>query len=295
MPRIAPEQARAIFGHPAPPTHVTEQQFDGFDDHLFALSQTPWDMITDESLWYYLHDLAYMELQPDLFAYLFPACLDFWYESLLRNQDCAQGDAEFHYALHRGQILDTQVTPTQRELIFTFFHDGFLDRLDQERGFVGSRLDAPAFAWMRRFNSLGLVTPLIERIWTSWWSMQSPGQAVSALMYASGLLYGQGQNPVFVVKREQKVGGVPPLWESDSYISDAGWLPANLDFLRQTLTLDYLGLKVAAAAQRLVGEPEAVLAQQIARDYERLAPDAEIRILYLLARLAEPAPLYFDW
>ena len=295
MPRISSEQARAIFGNPSPPACVTEQQFDGFEDQLYALSQTPWDRITPYDLWYYLHDLTYVELQPDLFAYLFPACLSFWYHSLLRSEDCAQGDAEFHVALFRGRILEKMVSPAQRNLILTFFHDGFLDRLDQERGFISSPVDAPAYGWMRRFNSLGLVTPLIERIWTSWWSMQSCGQAVSALMYVSGLMYGRGENPIFKVPPGSKVGGVPLLWENDSYIFDAGWLPVNLDFLRRTLNVTYLGQKVQDAALRLTGEPESEIARTLARDFERVAWAVEIRIEYLLARLAEADPRYFDW
>jgi hypothetical protein len=164
MTRIAATQSRAIFGNPSSPLQVSERQFDGFDDALGKLAQTPWDKIPDEDLWYYLHDLAYVELQPDLFAYLFPVCLNFWYHTLLRNVGCAVGDAEFHYALFRGQTLDKLVTPSQRTQILTFFHDGFLDRVDAERGFIYRDSQTPAYGWMYRFNSLGLVTPLTERI-----------------------------------------------------------------------------------------------------------------------------------
>src|SRR4051794_22635962 len=109
MTRISTDQARAIFGYPAPPSEVRESQFDGFDDDLRRVAQTPWDQIQDGDLWYYLHDLAYMELQPDLFAYLFPVCLNFWYQTLLRSTAAAVGDAEFHYALHHGQVLEKMV------------------------------------------------------------------------------------------------------------------------------------------------------------------------------------------
>jgi hypothetical protein len=193
MARISKDQSRAIFGYPSPPSQVTEYQFDGFDAELSKLAQIPWDQIKDEDLWYYIHDLAYVELQPDLFAYLFPVCLNFWYQSLMRSTACAQGDAEFHYALARGQVLEKHVTADQREQIFDFFRDGFLDRLDKERGFIYQAQLTPAYGWMMRLNSLGLVTPLIEPIWNAWWSMNSSGQAVSALMYLSGLMYGQSR------------------------------------------------------------------------------------------------------
>lgn len=40
-----------------------------------------WSFIprTPEGLWHCLSDLTSVDLQPALFAYLFPACLDFWY------------------------------------------------------------------------------------------------------------------------------------------------------------------------------------------------------------------------
>src|SRR5258708_5497542 len=192
MARISKDQSRAIFGYPSPPSQVTEYQFDGFDSELYKLAQTPWDKIRDEDLWYYLHDLAYVELQPDLFAYLFPVCLNFWYQTLMRNRDCAVGDAEFHYGLLRGQVLEKMLAPTQQQKVFTFFHDGFLDRVDQERGLIEVDSKWLPHAWLQRFNSLGLVVPIIEQIWESWWSLSSRGQAVSALIYLSNLMYDKG-------------------------------------------------------------------------------------------------------
>lgn len=294
MTRISKDRSRAIFNYPSPPAQVSEYQFDGFDDELFKLAQSPWDKINDEDLWYYLHDLAYVELQPDLFAYLFPVCLNFWYQTLMRNMACAQGDAEFHYALLHGQVLQKMVTPTQQKQIFTFFYEAFLDRLDQERDFSTIAANPHAFDWIMRFNSLGLVIPLTEQIWNSWWSISSCGQAVSALVYLSCLMYESGENPIFKAWTRNKGGG-RYLWENDSYIFDQGWLPTNLDFLRRTLTIDYLGQKVKDACQRLAHEPEAELADKICKDYDRVSWAVEIRIEYLLEHLEARNPVYYDW
>lgn len=291
MARVSLNQARAIFGNAPPPERVSERQFDWFEDELYTLARTPQDQITPEQLWYYLHDLAYVDLQPDLFAYLFPVCLTFWSSSLMRNQDCAQGDAEFHYALAHGRILEKMVTPEQRDRIFDFFHDGFLDRLDHERGFVGSSAQPPAYSWIWRFNSLGVVAPIIERIWTSWWSMTTPGQAVCALMYASGLMYPKGENPIFPALPL----GALPLWENDSSIFDSGWLPENLDFMWRTLTVDYLRQKVSEAARRLVTEPEAAMASRLEGDFERCRETVAARIDSLLLRLIDPPPCTVEW
>src|SRR6266700_1958527 len=103
---------------------------------------------------------------------------------------------------------------------------------------------------MSRFNSLGLVTPIIEQIWNSWWSISTCGQAVSALMYLSGLMYPTDENPIFKPWTPDKGGGGPYLWENDSGIFDQGWLPTNLDFFRRTLNVDYFRGKVKDACQR---------------------------------------------
>src|SRR5258708_6989211 len=118
MQRISNDRSRAIFDFPSPPVQITESQFDGFDHELYTLAQCPWDSIRDADLWYYLHDLAYVELQPDLFVHLFPACLNFWYHTLLGGTDCAVGDAEFHYALLHGQVLEKMVAPKQQMQIY---------------------------------------------------------------------------------------------------------------------------------------------------------------------------------
>ena len=64
---------------------------------LHKLAQTPWEKIDFSDLWYYHHDLAYVELQPELFAYLFPVCLMDWHMTLLQNVSCSHGDSEFRY------------------------------------------------------------------------------------------------------------------------------------------------------------------------------------------------------
>src|SRR5688572_22236798 len=174
--KISWERARAIFGNAGPPAEVWESQFDYFDEALQRLAATPFQAIDASDLWYYFHDLAYVTLQPDLFAYLFPVCLMDWHHTLMRNEACSHGDAEFHYGLLRGNVLDKMLTPRQRESVFEFFRDGFLERLDAERGFAMPADRTTAFAWLQRFNSLALITPRIDLVWNPWWSIETPGR-----------------------------------------------------------------------------------------------------------------------
>ncbi len=265
------QRAAAIFGNPRRPHTVWERQFDYHDGELWRIAQTPYKQFDFDDLWYYHQDLAYVELQPELFAYLFPVCLMDWHDTLQKNQCCSHGDSEFHKCIHRGQVLKKMITDVQRSEIINFFGDSFLCRLDDERGFVHRRSKTPAYGWLRRFNSLGLIIPTIDEIWDAWWLLESPGRAVAGLQYCSGLMYFAGENPVFDLRSKYESGDGPRLWEHDSDIDDAGWLEENVDFLGRTLTLDFVNEKVSAAVARLRNEPEFETARRIQNDL----PDSE--------------------
>ena len=172
---ISWEGARRILGDPQPPRRVWERQFDYCDDDLRRLARTPHDRIVFSDLWYYYHDLTYVELQPDLFDYLFPVCLMDWHQTLMANAPCSHGNSEFHHGLHRGNVLEKMVTPERRDAIHEFFRDSFSERLDAERGFIYVGSKTPAYGWIHRFNSLGVVIPRIDLLWDSWWSLETPG------------------------------------------------------------------------------------------------------------------------
>ncbi len=157
-----------------------------------------------------------------------------------------------------------------------------MDQIKAERGSAYDGTSTPAYGWLYRFNSLGYISPIISPIWLSWWKLDSPSKAVSAVMYASGLVYLQGENPVFPVWIPDGVGGGPYLTESDTSIFDAAWLPENIDFLVRTLTVAYVQEKLDAAAEALRGEQEYPIAAQIAMEAKRREDIIAIRIDDLL-------------
>jgi hypothetical protein len=279
---------------PAPqPQKVWEEQFDYNNDELAKMAQMDWDRVPDDYLWYYFHDLAYADLQADLFRHLFPACLNYWYETLLRNQAPSRGDSDFHYSLLRGQILEKMLSESERQSLYDFFRDGFLDRIEEERGFVYEQSRDPlissgksANAWIFRFNSLGIVAPVIQRIWDAWWTLDHPGKAVCAVMYASGLVYLKGENPIYGVWTPEYGGGGPYLTESDSSLFDWTWRPDNLSFFEETLSVDYVVQKLDEAAASLSDCSEAILARRVADDSRAKRDVIEIRIDDLLQNLA---------
>jgi len=219
-------------------------------------------------LWYYHHDLAYVELQPEVFAYLFPVCLMDWHITLRSNRSCSHGDSEFHYGLLCGKVLEKMATLAQRRQIAEFFCDSLLERLDLERGlhFCGSGVSA--YGWMSRFNSLGIVVPVIPSIWKAWWSLETVGRAVAAIQYFSGFMYFEGENPIFEMWTPDKGGGGPCLWENDSFIYNTGWMPENADFLASVLTFDFIDEQLKRAARKIEGQPEYDTARQLVIDIQ---------------------------
>jgi hypothetical protein len=279
------ERVRAIFGNAPPLRTIREAQFDFFELKLKRLALTPYQEINFSDLWYYHHDLAYVELQPELFNYLFPVCLMNWHQSLLDNRPCTTGDADFHFAVHHGNVFEKMMTAAQREAVYEFFRDSFLERLDLERTFAEIRNDAPSASWIDRFNSLGIIMPRIDMIWNEWWKLATPGRAVAALQYCSCLMYFDGENPLFDVWK----GVSPPLWTNDGFFfSDEAWREDNQAFLSQNLTTEFVIAKVEQATAVIESEPEREKACRLVADLPQCRQLIAERVRELPLRLRDP-------
>jgi hypothetical protein len=271
---------RAIFGDPPLVQHVTQRQFDYFDEKLQELGRTRYDQIDMGDMWFYHHDLAYVDLQPDLFAHLFPVCLMDWHRTLLANEPCSHGDSEFHYGVLTGDVFANMLTRRQRSDVEAVFRDSLLYRIDQERGFAYDGMRTPAYGWMFRLNSLGLVSNELPALWQAWWNARTPGRAVALLQYCSGLMYFDGENPLFDAWTPDAGGGGPYLWENDSYVYDRGWPDENVAFLRAHVTSERVAQAVRDAAAALRHEPEGDLAA-------RIAVELDERLELIASRVAE--------
>lgn len=260
------ERARAIFGNAPPPVRVWQSQFDYCDDDLKRLASTAYREIDRGDLWCYYHDLAYVELQEDLFNYLFPVCLMQWHDTLLRDESCSQGDAEFHYGMREGQVFQKMLTPRQQGQVTAFFRDSFLERLDREPATVEPSRQKHPFRWICRFNSLGFVIPSLAALWEPWWRMETRGRVIAVLKYCSGLVCLEGENRYFGIEWAGRGWFGPHLWEHDSNIHEQSWLEPNIRFIRGVITFDYLAAKVAQAVEKLHDQPQRRLAEQLSAD-----------------------------
>jgi len=113
-------------------------------------------------------------------------------------------------------------------------------------------------------NSVGVVFPVVEPVWKSWWSMETRGRAICALIWSSGLICAEEENPLFWDYDKQDENDRPYLRESDAFLVWVPWLEPNLEFLQQTLSADYLHFKLLEAAKTLATGQEHQMALELA-------------------------------
>jgi len=99
-----------------------------------------------------------------------------------------------------------------------------------------------------------------------------------------------GENPLFAAWTPESGGGGPYLWANDSDIYDVGWMPNNLQFLKETLSTAFVVDKVRLAVDSLKNEPEHKMANQVQGDLERHLEVVASRVKELPALLAHSSP-----
>ena len=122
--RITPDRMLGVLGAAAKPAKVWPEQFDYCEEVLVRLARTDWDKVDEGDFSYYFLDLAHSDLQPDLFRHVFPACLKYWYDTLMRDAYAGR----FHYALVQDQILEEMLSRTLRPLSGLHFWQSLAER-----------------------------------------------------------------------------------------------------------------------------------------------------------------------
>lgn len=266
---------------------IVQKQFDDNNDSLARLSSELTEPPDEADLEDYALDLQYVELQRDLFEFVFPRCLEAWRRSLFTE---STGFVEqFHAALAARRLLDEYLSPSQREAVFAFMRESMLERLGSESrlSFTGSRV--PPYTWVGFLGSFGVLVPEIDRLWTEWWTLKAEGHCVAALQYASCLMYPENQNPIFAPWTGQDGGGPPALWEAASVGFNERWLDVNTSFLRSALTASWLEERVQDAAGALRSHGESDVAQLMVAEIPNCRTRVVQRIPQLIERLRTPS------
>jgi hypothetical protein len=290
--RVTTKRIRSIFGNAEPfAGEVWETQFDGFNDELADLARTPWDQLPDKNFWVYFHDLTYMPLQPEVFNYLFPACLAMAHQRLIAGLDgCGQGDSDFMRALVKGNWMSACTSEEVAE-VHQLLIDSWLDRLELQRGWNEWHTESSNFQdlpmrcnWLRRFNTLGLFLPDIRPLWKAWWSLPHPGAAVAVLEYSLGLAWPESADWSSEIVSPMSIY---PYSEFDAQVFDKGWPERILQVLADDLTVDFIVSKAIDAADLLIREPEYEGALQVVEHVEAQGSLIEERIPVLLSNLSD--------
>jgi hypothetical protein len=142
----------------------------------------------------------------------------------------------FYPTLVDGRILDRVLTVTEAAAVSSFMRAGILEEIDEQQGlsFIGT--DSRPYRWVRTLTTHGVLLPDIDRLWTAWWSLDTPGRATATIQYISCLVYGDEENPVFAPWTQLGGGGPPCLWEFEGHLYVHRWLAPNVAFLRSTLS-----------------------------------------------------------
>ena len=293
-PRALPASVIALrqaFAGAVRPKKVTQRSVDFGTGHLDRLvCLRPGDRVDPSDLWDYAHDLLYTPIQPDLLRYLLPYCLEAWRENLRGlDRTCGAFVEHFSLVLANGRIFDEHLAATQAEAVARFLRESILEEMEARRD--PHRL-------LGAMMTYGVLRPDIERLWTAWWSVESIGRAVTALQYASCLIYSDDENPFFAPWTPEAGGGPPVLWDFEGHLYAHRWLDPNLEFLRHALTPATLSHLITGALERLADEPEQLIARQMTADLPDRLVRVQSRCLELPERLGTIPNLEttsFEW
>jgi hypothetical protein len=278
--RASINKVRSTFGNPKPPREITQLPFDHDSAHYPRLCGTATHQPGGSDYCDYALDLQYMDLQKDLFNFLFPKCLEAWQIDLMANQCTEYGGfrEQFTPGLVHGKALTAEMmNKEQYEASKEFMEDVILDRMDQETILKFEGMDSSPYKWVAALSTFGLVFTGIEKIWEQWWEISTHGHACCILQYISCLMYGEKDNPIFAPYTRKKGGGPPQLWGNDAHLHTETWSPENALFLKEFLTLDRIRFGLENAAKKVEGKDNCDAAKELVADFPIAEDDVKNR------------------
>jgi hypothetical protein len=281
-----------------PPEKITQEAFEGNGRHLLRLARLrPGEEADGNDLWEYVHDLRNTEIQGPLLVYLLPFCLKAWRDDLHGVEGYGGVIENFYPVLADCGVFDTYLTASQTEVVSEFMRRTILEEIDDQRGlaFQGSR--AKPYRWFRALTTYGVLWPDMDRLWASWWALETVGRAIAALQYISCLMYPENENPVFAPWTPDRGGGPPCLWELEGHLYSHRWVQPNVDFLTRTLKVYIVGETLSQAVKRLVGQAEHEAAAALQGVFPLCTEILEVRCAELPQFLAkiQHSTLDFSW
>jgi len=221
--------------------------------------------------------------------YLLPTLLRIWSEQL-----CLQSSSFIQMLqkqLASKDFLYRRLDEDLRQLVVEFMRNAILERIGNEHALC-IRGRCLTHRWFDVFANHGVITKDIPTIWEELWSMKLEGHAIAVVQYASCLVCREDSNPVFAPRSFWKGGGPPILWEYESWGFDERWKSTNVDFLRRTLSAEYVSAKLKEAARLMSDNHNRQIAQKVLEESHR-APGRLAKRCYILPQvLSTPSSPY---
>jgi len=261
---------RRAFRSAKAPDRITQEPYDSTAQHLRRLAKLELGQRADsKDLWEYTQDLLYgNEIQDALLAHALPFCLEAWREDLLGTSSGYGGFVEHFYPLLANRpVFELHLSPSQSAAAADFMREAILEEIDAQRGLTYRAKGARPYRWIAALATYGVVLPDLERLWNSWWSLETIGGATATMQHISCLMYPENENPVFAPWTSNEGGGPPKLWEFEGHLYSHKWLPTNVAFLKRALTPQGVAEVLAEAVSNLADDEAAPIALGIQEDF----------------------------
>ncbi len=219
-PEAALEQLRASLKQSRGPSSITQGQFDGNDEALRRIASGQADHLD----WIeYTYDLKHSEnLQPDLFRWAFPQCLEIWRSEHRGGRNSNFSDMFMEAMCENwadGLLIGRMLGPEQRLLVEQFFTLTWHETAEANATLMPKSDGHQCHRLFCLLNSIACFSHSWSELLSNWRELPTPGYAVSWLQFASCFAFNAHRNPLFEAAADVRSGQAPYLTARDGYSS----------------------------------------------------------------------------
>lgn len=263
---------------PAAIYRLEEQDNETRELYLRLLSEPLTELRREDLLAYFNSDSCD---ENDL-AYFLPRLLELWAAEQPRLSELNERIFNYHFL----DFFNNSLTPRQRQACLRII-DGTLfavmSGIERLTGRDSAEHTRPELVWPRILYTRAQLGA-IRDLWNEWWSLENAGQARAALQYASLLIVGDGDNPVFTRHQE-----LPTLTEGLGSFARPEWLPINSKEFSTLVTINNLAVLIKLCQVNLPDIASQHAARELLDRLTYCSTEVQGRIRDLYKYLAGPA------
>lgn len=283
---------KKIFGNPESPKFVVQKQFDGAQASLEKTSRKAWHEIDQSDYWHTLLDICYVDLQQDLFDYLFPALLIRWWEGQMSRKGGPESECDFYRAIDHGQVFIKMMDSSRSKEVFSWMTDAYLAGIDEWSGKLSVAYDPNGANDLHgplwSFHALGQSVPITHLIVKGPGEVSTEGRAQWWLVFATGLVWNENQCNELPIWTPESGGGGVYITESEASIFDHGFLTPNLHAACEFFTMERVRKCLEMSVDLIPSFPHGDWAKLALEEFWADPQKIEIRLQNYLKLLALP-------